>query len=290
MTKLALGTAQFGCNYGIANVSGQVKVSEAKRILELAGKAEIDLLDTAIAYGDSEAILGKAGVAQFDVVSKLPGLPQKIGDLGSWVEKQVRASLARLGVGSLHGLLLHRTEDLLGDSGKSLIDALVRVQSSKLVRKLGVSIYDPSELDKIMHLMRIDLVQAPLNLIDRRLETSGWLSTLQQKNVEVHTRSAFLQGLLLMSHKQIPDKFRAWQPLWDNWAAKLKENNASALEACLAYPLSLAEVDRVVVGIDNLDQLKAIISASKVRMPQHDFLFMTSQDKELINPSSWIAL
>lgn len=290
MSKLALGTAQFGLEYGVANLSGQVNLPEAKKILEVAVKAKIDLVDTAIAYGNSEEVLGKAGVAEFDVVSKLPDLPNDIGDVGSWVERQVEASLARLGIGSLHGLLLHRTQNLLGDSGKRLIDALVRVQSSRLVRKLGVSIYDPSELDQTVQRMQVDLVQAPLNLIDRRLETSGWLSKLHQKNVEVHARSPFLQGLLLMSHNKIPEKFKGWQPLWDNWAAKVKEINVNAVAACLSYPLSLEEVDRVVVGVDNSDQLTAVIAASQVQVPRNDFLFMMSEDKMLINPANWSAL
>ena len=290
MSKLALGTVQFGLSYGISNQPGQVSFLEAKHILEQASKAKIDFLDTAIASGDSEAVLGKVGVSEFKVVSKLPGLPENCADIDSWVEEQVEESLRRLGVPLLYGLLLHRSENLLGNSGKKLIDALNRVKSDGLVRKVGLSIYDPTELDEMMHLMRIDLVQAPLNLIDRRLETSGWLSKLHQKGVEVHTRSVFLQGLLLMPRKKIPAKFYAWRSLWDKWAAKVEENNLNAAAACLSYPQSLLEVDRMVVGVDSVDQFKALITASQIQLPQHDFSFMTSEDQMLINPSNWSAL
>lgn len=290
MSKLALGTVQFGLRYGIANQSGQVNQAEAIKILEQAGKSKIDLLDTAIAYGDSEEVLGKIGVAEFHVVSKLPGLPESCADIDSWVEEQVEGSLKRLGIPSLYGLLLHRSENLLGNSGKKLIDALNRVKSDGLVQKIGVSIYDPSQLDEIMHLMRIDLVQAPLNVIDRRLETSGWLSSLYREGVEVHTRSAFLQGLLLMPRNKIPAKFEAWATLWDSWASELEESNLSAAAACLSYPLSLLEIDRVVVGVDSVDQLKALIAASQIQPSQHDFSFMISEDQMLINPSNWSAL
>jgi aryl-alcohol dehydrogenase-like predicted oxidoreductase len=288
--KLSLGTVQFGLSYGIANQSGQVSFPEAKKILEYAGKAKVDLLDTAIAYGDSEAVLGMVGVAEFNVVSKLPGLPTSSADIDSWVEGQVEGSLKRLGCSSLYGLLLHRSENLLGKSGKKLIDALSRVKTNGLVQKIGVSIYDPSELDEIMHLMRIDLVQAPLNIIDRRLETSGWLSILHREGVEVHTRSAFLQGLLLMPRNKIPAKFDVWATLWDSWASQLEEKNLSADAVCLSYPLSLPEVVRVVVGVDSADQLKALIAASQIKLLQHDFSFMTSEDQMLINPSNWSTL
>lgn len=290
MSKLALGTVQFGTSYGIANQSGQVSFPEARRILDMASKAKIDLLDTAIAYGDSEEVLGKIGVAEFSVVSKLPGLPPSCADIDSWVEKQVEDSLQRLGCSSLYGLLLHRSENLLGPSGKKLIAGLNRLKLNGLVRKLGISIYGPIELERVMHLLRIDLVQAPLNVIDRRLESSGWLSRLHQEGVEVHTRSAFLQGLLLMPRNKIPLKFGVWTTLWDCWTSELEENNLTAVTACLSYPLSLPAVDRVVVGVDNLYQLKELISASQIQPPHHDFSFMTSEDQMLINPLNWKAL
>lgn len=288
--KLALGTVQFGLNYGIANQSGQVKFSEVKDILDQCKKANIDLLDTAIAYGDSEKILGETGVSEFEVVSKLPSLPENCADIDLWIEEQLEESLKRLGVQSLYGLLLHRSENLLGRSGQKLINALTRVKSNGLVQKIGVSIYEPSELDEVMKLLRIDLVQAPLNVIDRRLETDGWLSRLHQQGVEVHTRSTFLQGLLLMPRKRIPAKFRAWTTLWDNWASALKEKNLSAVAVCLSYPLSLQEVDRVVVGVNSVDELKVLIGASQIQLPPYDFSFMISEDQMLINPSNWSAL
>ena len=290
MCKLALGTVQFGFSYGVANQAGQVNLSAAKKILDQAGKSQINLLDTAIAYGDSEEVLGKIGVSEFNVVSKLPGLPEGSSDIYSWVEEQVEGSLKRLGCSSLYGLLLHRSENLLANSGKKLIGALNRVKSDGLVQKVGLSIYHPSELNEVMHLMQIDLVQAPLNLIDRRIETSGWLSRLHREGVEVHTRSVFLQGLLLMPRNKIPPKFEAWATLWDSWAAELEEKDLSAAAACLSYPLSLPEVVRVVVGVDSVDQLKALIAASQTQFPQHDFSFMTSEDQMLINPSNWNTL
>lgn len=289
-SRLAIGTVQFGLGYGIANQVGQVGLSAVSKIIDKAVAARIDLIDTAIAYGNSEEVLGKVGVAKFNVVSKLPPLPVNHGDIDSWVERQVHNSLKKLGVQSLYGLLLHRSENLLGYSGKKLMNALARLKSNNLVRKVGVSIYDPSELDKVAHLMKIDLVQAPLNVIDRRLETSGWLTRLYQEGVEVHTRSAFLQGLLLMAPNDIPGKFKTWTTLWSNWAAELKKNNVSAVVACLSYPLSLTEIDRVIVGVDSPDQLKEIIDASIIKLPKYNFSSMISEDQILINPSNWSSL
>lgn len=239
MSKLAIGTVQFGLDYGIANQSGQPPIAESGRILDVAKKSGIDVLDTAIAYGDSENILGRLGVDDFKIVTKLPAVPFGLDDIHSWVEEQVHASLTRLGLESVHGLLLHRSKDLLQQSGKDLIATLNEVKVKGLVEKIGVSIYDPEELEQVTQLIKIDIVQGPLNLIDRRLETSGWLNKLFQEGVDVHTRSVFLQGLLLMPRDKIPAKFEKWSLIWDQWKSKLKERNVSGLAACLSYPCSL---------------------------------------------------
>lgn len=287
MKKLSLGTAQFGMNYGISNQKGKVKAQEVKKILKLAKNSNIDTIDTAIIYGDSEKVIGNLGFKNFQIITKLPSLHENCEDIYSWVEKNVKLSLKRLKTSSLHGLLVHRTEDLLGNNGMKLINALKIIKKNGLVKKIGISIYDPSECEKVMKLTRMDIVQAPLNIIDRRLDFSGWLSRLHAEEVEIHTRSVFLQGLLLMPRNRIPNIFNKWSKIWDQWALKLKNNNLSALEACLSYPLSLPEIDKIIVGVENVNQLRDIIDKSNSKKIKNDFSFMVSNDQMLINPSNW---
>jgi aryl-alcohol dehydrogenase-like predicted oxidoreductase len=287
MGKLALGTVQFGLNYGISNQTGKVKVQEVKKILQLAKNSNIDTIDTAIVYGDSEKVIGDLGFKNFQIITKLPALHEDCEDIYSWVEKNVKLSLKRLKTPTLYGLLVHRTEDLLGNYGMKLIDALKIIKKNGLVKKIGISIYDPSECEKVMKLTRMDIVQAPLNIIDRRFESNGWLSRLHAEEVEIHTRSVFLQGLLLMPRNRIPNIFNEWSEVWDQWALKLKNNNLSALEACLSYPLSLPEIDKIIVGVENVNQLRDIIDKSKSKKIKNDFSFMISNNQMLINPSNW---
>jgi aryl-alcohol dehydrogenase-like predicted oxidoreductase len=287
MRKLSLGTAQFGLNYGISNQTGKVKVQEVKKILQLAKNSNIDTIDTAIIYGDSEKIIGDIGFKNFQIITKLPALHEDCEDIYSWVEKNVKLSLKRLKTPSLYGLLVHKTEDLFGNYGMKLINALKIIKKNGLVKKIGISIYDPSECEKVMKLTRMDIVQAPLNIIDRRLDNSGWLSRLHAEEVEIHTRSVFLQGLLLMPRNRIPNIFNKWSEVWDQWALKLKNNNLSPLEACLSYPLSLPEIDKIIVGVENVNQLRDIIDKSKSKKTKNDFSFMISKDQMLINPSNW---
>ena len=133
----------------------------------------------------------------------------------------------------------------------------------------------------------IDLVQAPLNLIDRSLEKSGWLIKLHKEGVEVHVRSIFLQGLLLLKPNKIPLKFKKWKTLFNLWHEKLVKKQISPLSACLSYPLSLAEVDKIIVGVNTTQQLEEIINSSKTRFVEKDWKFLISNDQMLINPSNW---
>lgn len=289
VSRLALGTVQFGLAYGIANQTGQVGRLEAKGILQLASLHGIDTLDTAIAYGDSETCLGEVGTNGFRLVTKLPAFPEECADFSTWVRQQVVASLSRLGVNSVYGLLLHRSEQLLGPNGAALYQALLSVKDNGLVQKVGVSIYAPSELDQLTPHYRFDLVQAPFNLVDRRLHMTGWLHRLKQEGVEVHTRSAFLQGLLLMPQVAIPTQFSAWNDLWRRWHQWLEDRDVSAVQACVAYPLSFPEIDRVVVGADNVNQLAEIIRAAD-RSLQTDFPDLQCGEENLINPANWATL
>lgn len=122
--KLALGTVQFGLDYGITNQTGQVSPLMAAQIMSVAREHHIDVIDTAASYGDSEFMLGRIGVQGFRVVTKLPPLPDMLDDVGIWAKRQLSNSLDRLRVKSIHGLLLHRGSDLLGPQGRDLFRAL----------------------------------------------------------------------------------------------------------------------------------------------------------------------
>lgn len=287
--RLALGTAQFGMPYGIANEEGQVSRSAVKAMLQLAAANRIDTLDTAIDYGNSETCLGEAGIDRFKAVTKLPTVPDGCTDVSRWVQEQVAASCSRLGVHAIYGLLLHRPQQLLGTEGAALYHALQKLKENGQARKVGISIYAPSELELLTQQYRFDLVQAPFNLVDRRLHTTGWLQRLKEEEIEIHTRSTFLQGLLLMSAETIPGKFSSWSNLWNKWHGWLEDDAASALQACLAYPLSFAEIDRVVVGADSVSQLEQIIAAAN-RVAPLDLPDLHCDAEDLINPTRWSQL
>jgi aryl-alcohol dehydrogenase-like predicted oxidoreductase len=287
--KLALGTAQFGMEYGISNVDGKTPQNSIKQILGYANSVGMDTIDTAIAYGNSEHCLGLAGVNGFKVITKLPPIPDGIKNVKNWVSNEIKESLNRLKINQLDAVMLHDPIQLFQASGNELLSALIHLKTSGVVKKIGVSVYDPNAFNELYHLAEFDIVQCPFSIMDQRLVNSGWLDKLKKRGVEVHTRSSFLQGLLLMERNQIPSKFEKWSDFWNAWDKWLKENNISRLRACLSFVLSFEDIDRVVVGVDKKSHLKEIILAAKYKKIE-EFPDMNCVNATLINPSMWNTL
>ena len=286
-SRLILGTAQFGMPYGIANRSGQVAPGEATAVLAIARQSGIDTLDTAVAYRDSEARLGAAGIDGWRVVTKLPPLPADCADAAAWVDAMVMGSLGRLGVSSLYGLLLHRSRDLGGPAGEALYAAMSALKAAGRVQKIGVSIYDPAEIEVLSGRFALDLLQTPFNVVDRRIRDGGWLARLQRMGTEVHARSVFLQGLLLMAAGDRPARFAAWGRLWTVWEEWVSAQQVTPLQACLAFALAQPEIAGVVVGVDSSRQLREILAADALRSSSILPAELACDDPDLINPSRW---
>ena len=286
--KLALGTAQFGLDYGVSNASGQVEISEVKDILREADGYNIDTLDTAVVYGNSESVLGRVGVNQFNIVTKLPPIPKDVRNIDLWVNTHINSSLRKMRIERVSGLLLHRSADLFEIPKRQLIDSLCKLKDDGVVNKIGVSIYNPDELDDIeKHGIKIDIVQAPFNILDRRLESSGWLNKLSSSGIEIHTRSVFLQGLLLQKKVQRNPYFNRWSDyfnMFDEWVSDTKQ---TPLSASLNFSYSFDKINKIVVGVQNKLQLIEILTSisrdSKISVPSE----LKIDDPMLINPVNW---
>ncbi|WP_429119838.1 aldo/keto reductase [Aeromonas allosaccharophila] len=277
--RLALGTVQFGLDYGVSNRDGQVSDGELDAIIALARHAGIDTLDTAQAYGNAEQRLGKRDITGFALIDKLaPGLP--LTD----VHDAVNHSMQLLGRKRLDGLLLHRSQD----ASPALFELLAELQQQGTVGKLGVSVYSPEELGAwIAAGYPLELVQLPANLLDQRFLRTGWLDKLVEMGCEIHVRSLFLQGLLLMQPAQRPDyfyRFSAKLEQFDNWRPSL-----SPLGKALSIMTDLPEVSRFVIGVCHKQELAAIVAASHAlhQCNEAEIAPLASIEQDLINPALW---
>jgi aryl-alcohol dehydrogenase-like predicted oxidoreductase len=284
-SRIAIGTAQFGLDYGVTNTSGQVSPVEVSKILEAAKRFEVNTLDTASTYGNSEQVLGQAGVSPFRVVTKLPSIPKGISIKADWVIEQGLISASNLRRKDISALLVHNTADLSGPNSKELIRGLNKCKELGITQKIGVSIYDPKDLSWISRIMGLDIVQAPLNVFDRRMIDSGWLSLLSEKDIEVHVRSVFLQGSLLAGVANLPDFLRPWISKFAEFESWTKSEGLSLLEGALIFPLSIQEVDKILIGVVSVDQFEsALIATKRPHLKVPDF---GTSDQLLINPVNW---
>jgi hypothetical protein len=287
MSKIALGSVQFGIDYGI-NSGVKVESNEVINIINCARNNDIKLLDTAKLYGSSEQVLGDVNTQDFDIVTKTRGFDQEVitEKVASFVINDLYQSLKLLKQKSLYGLLVHHGEDLLKPGGEMIFNQLKILKEQGLVNKIGVSAYIDSQLIKIIDRFDIDIIQFPMNILDRRLIDNGLLHKIYSKGIEIHTRSIFLQGLLLMDHKKRPNQFKRWSSLWKFWHEWLADNKLSALEATIRYMISIPEISRVLVGVDNKDQLQNIINAIDGNLPPIPEE-LSINDTDLLNPANW---
>ena len=143
--KIALGTAQFGLNYGIVNKTGQIDSNLAKDIIDYARGIKINTLDTAIAYGNSHKVLSKSDLSSFKVVSKLPSYNQD-NNHPSYLEESFYKALEDLQLESIYGFMFHSASDLFSNNGMSIFKSMIQLKEKKLIKKVGVSIYNPNDL------------------------------------------------------------------------------------------------------------------------------------------------
>ncbi len=278
-SKLALGTAQFGLDYGISNVSGQVHPNEVKNILSIAKNNNINILDTASGYGNSEKILGNVGVNSFKIVTKTTSIKTGVDN----ILKSFKQSLENLRMESIDGLLIHNIEDIQDKEFDLLYEKLNNLKQDKLINKIGFSTYTPKQVDFLLDNFDFDLIQVPFNVFDVRLIEGGQLQALKNKSIEVHARSVFLQGVLL-NFNNLPNYFLTWQEQFKKYQEMVNSSGLSLLEYALNFALNTKELDKVLVGVNNANQLIDIINSSKTSTNLKAF---SIDDIDLLNPSLW---
>lgn len=281
LSKLVLGTVQFGCQYGI-NSAGRPSDEEIKKILNTCKAAGIDTLDTSAAYGNSEEILGNVldGETYFKIISKYPkcNLP---------VPERLAETLKALHVEKLYGYLLHHF-DIYANQPEIWNDFIEMKKLGK-TEKIGFSIYTTEELDRILDDgVPFDIIQLPYNIFDRKFEP--YLEELHNRGVSVHIRSVFLQGLFFKKTQDLSPALKPLKPQLDKLHDYCNRHSISIEEISLNYILSNPFISGVLIGVDNCEQLNNNIRIANKSLTREDIEFIKSidiEDKQLLNPSNW---
>lgn len=284
--KLILGTVQFGLDYGINNRTGKPAAGSVAAILDLAFQQGIRILDTAEAYGNAQEVIGdyhRASSHRFDIVTKF-GAGRK--DLSDNLIERVAQDLKTLEVGHLYAYMFHSFKDFETYYGHYRTDIEV-LKKQGLIKKFGVSIYTNSEFESLLA-YPVDLVQLPFNILDNNAQRGALIAAAKEKGMEVHTRSAFLQGLFFM--ESLPDKLKALKPYLDQITKASVTHQISLADIALNYAMQQEQIDRVLIGVDTVAQLNQNLESLNYRVPaelmaQLDELYV--EENSLLNPSTW---
>lgn len=273
--KIAIGSVQFGSDYGISNSTGITSEEEVTKIIYYCKEKDITTIDTAFGYQKSEEILGRNDLTNFDVVSKF--LPES--DVIPCVKEQLTISLKRLNISCLYGYLAHRPSYVL--QNKHIWTLLKDAKKDKLIKKIGFSFNDPTEIDDVIKENLIpDIIQVPFNYFDNRFEKK--IHSLKERyNTEIHVRSVFLQGLFFTDASKLDAFFNPIKEYMVDLQNKYSPLNAYLLN----YVINKDFVDKVVIGINNKNQLIENLEGLKHKDKLPDF--QGKIDDSILIPSNW---
>lgn len=292
LSRIGIGTVQFGTRYGISNRHGRPDERQVADILDRAIEAGVDVLDTATAYGDAESIIGRLLPAghPIRIVTKTPPVHAQTieaRDGQQWLDA-IAASLERLRVDKVHAVLVHHTTDLDKPGWQHLVEALATAKERGWTARIGASVYAADQLALVENRLDPEIVQLPLNALDRRPIESGLLARLQAAGTEIHVRSVFLQGLLLMMPDEMPEFFAPVRKEIADLHRRWQGQGVNALAGCLAFALQQSQVGAVIVGVNRRSELEEIIAA--VGAAAHaaiDFGPAPKVDSIYLDPSRW---
>ena len=289
--KLALGTVQFGLDYGISNKLGRTSESEVSEILKFAQNSGIQVIDTASFYGQSEKVLGQCPrIKNFKIITKSKTFEDrreisKSDGLG--LLKCFEGSLKFLNCSVIEGLLIHHIDDLLKPGGEYLYEALLSLREQRKVQKIGVSVYTAEEISNVLENYSIDLIQLPASILDQRLLKNDILKQLKVANVEIHVRSAFLQGLIFMDPKKLSKHFIKSISLLTELKEELKSRELSPACAALGFLSEIKEIDQIVCGVNNVSQLRELVEVISVKGDFNWLKDFAIDDEMIVNPGNW---
>lgn len=271
-SKIALGTVQFGLDYGISNKEGKPDQKSVEEIITFAKNSGIELIDTASAYGDAEAVLGNVDLSSFKIVSKF--LPAN--NLNN-IHESLKDSLDKLNVNRLYGYLAHRVNSVTFEDW----DILKAYKNAGIIEKIGFSYQSIDEVDRTFQLGFIpDIVQIPFNYFDNRFENI--CLKLKEKNVEIHSRSTFLQGLFFMNNTELSNSFQEVQDLITELQERFKDQLAGQL---LNYVVDQGFIDYIVIGVQNKSQLEKNLQSldQSLKLSKLD----RNISVNILNPALW---
>ena len=282
INKLILGTANFDMNYGLKNRYKKLEKTEIKKIIYYLKEKKINYIDTSQNYNNTEKILGNLNIKNFKITTKFTFAQ----DTSALVKEKFLTTTKNLKTNFVHTIMFHRSEDLFKKNGEEVFSKMVLLKKGGYIKKIGVSVYRKEELKKVLDKYKFDVVQVPINIFNQSFLEKKFLSYLKKKKVEIHARSIFLQGLLLMRERKIPKFFLENSNIMKKWNLWLKKNKITNLEACLNFITNQKRIKKIVLGVDSLRQLNEILNFKKSKK-KFNFDVLKITVSRIMLPQKW---
>lgn len=288
--KFILGTAQFSENYGLFGKK-KLKKKDIFNILNLLKQKKINRLDNSSDYKGSEIKIKNFKEKKWKISTKIKFHQKDLvinnkDHLKKIILKKINLSKKKLGIRKFEILLINNYEIFKPSLKKNIYEVLTNLKKRKFFDKFGYSIYNFKKLEKTISNFCPDVIQCPYNVFDLRLNNKKLQKIIKKNNIKIHARSVFLQGLLLCNLKYIPKKFEKWESLFLKWEHWINKSNISKLDACISHVLSNNCIDKIIVGVKDIEELKQILRLRKLKKIKPPKFYSKSKDI-LINPSKW---
>lgn len=294
--KLCIGTVQFGVDYGLHGKPVPT-VADSVAMLNVAVRQGVDAIDTSSLYGKAENVVGaflrlglvprenvflvsKFGLSPFEGLSAA----ECVGQL----EREANASLAKMGVEYLDAYICHVPAAV---KDERIVRAMVSLRESGRVRKVGFSVYETEEAVAAIDTHAVDLLQIPFSILDQRMLVDGVLDRAVEAGVELHARSAFVQGLALMDEKDVPEHLAALRPVIAQLDNLCRDFGILRRDLAMAFVRGHRQISHLVFGVHGMKQLQENIESFSADVPEeaiqeakHQFANIESR---LVMPNKW---
>lgn len=289
--ELCLGTVQFGMQYGTTSL-GSADNCGAEKMLTFAFENGIRSIDTAGAYGEAEKIVGafisKIDRNEIEIISKIrPAILYNIEpkDYYTVLKEAVKGSLKNLRTNYVDACLFHNAEYAVNEAA---LEALDRLKKDRIVKKTGISVNLPREFTYASDSRYVDIIQIPYNILDTRLD-----GLLKKTEKQIYARSAFLQGLLLTASQEVPPPLADIKPYLLRIDSFCDYHGYTRLQLMLNFLKSQPKIDKLVFGVDNIEQIKEILEAFDAKVDLGAMRELTYEfagiDERIISPNLWNA-
>lgn len=286
--KIILGTAQFGLNYGINNKKKKPNSEEVFNILNYAYSNGVQILDTAESYGNAEIIISdfikEFPKKSFKIITK--NCPTQVSVDN--ITERILSSCDSFNVQQLYGYMFHNLNGLR--KKVRLYDKLLNLKQTGIIKNIGISLYENHEIEYVLkNFYNFDFIQIPFNLLDNENLRVRYISEAKKKNIKIHARSIYLQGLFFKKLDFIKKKFKDLEPSLSIIKNELNNKNILMREFALKYVLDKKYINKVLIGVDNVKQIKENIKICNNSF-NHDFDVISNinlKNNKMLYPKNW---